>query len=72
MWQGPINQARQLLIVGSALINYDIELNSQLFEGRSPHIFGAIVTNISACGVKGTRAGVQVSRREFHTHIHLD
>ena len=35
MWQGPINQARQLLIVGSALINYDIELNGQLFEGRT-------------------------------------
>ena len=29
-------------------------------------------TSISACGVWGVRAGVQVSRREFHTHINLD
>ena len=29
-------------------------------------------TNINACGVWGVRAGVQVFRREFHTHIHLD
>ena len=29
-------------------------------------------TSISAYGVWGVRAGVQVSRREFHTHIHLD
>ena len=29
-------------------------------------------TSISACGVWGIRVGIQVSRREFHTHIHLD
>ena len=29
-------------------------------------------TSISACGVWGVRAGIQVSRRELHTHIHLD
>ena len=29
-------------------------------------------TGISACGVWGARARVQISRREFHTHIHLD
>ena len=29
-------------------------------------------TSISACGVWGTRVGVQVSKRELHTHIHLD
>ena len=29
-------------------------------------------TNTNACGVWGTRVGVQVSKREFHTHIHLD
>ena len=43
---------------------------------RAPtHTFGAVVTpqvSISTCGVWGARAGVQVSRRELHTHIHLD
>ena len=29
-------------------------------------------TSISACGVWGVRAKVQVSRMEFHTYIHLD
>ena len=29
-------------------------------------------TSINACGVWGARAGVQVSRRELYTHIHLD
>ena len=29
-------------------------------------------TNISACGVWGAQAGVQVSKKELHTHIHLD
>ena len=29
-------------------------------------------TNISACGVWGVKVGVQVSRKELHTHIHLD
>ena len=29
-------------------------------------------TDISACGVWGVRAGVQVSKRELHTHIHLN
>ena len=29
-------------------------------------------TSISACGVWRARAGVQVSRRELYTHIHLD
>ena len=28
--------------------------------------------SISACGVWGVRARVQISRKEFHTHIHLD
>ena len=29
-------------------------------------------TSISAYGVWEVRIGVQVSKREFHTHIHLD
>ena len=29
-------------------------------------------TNISICEVYGTKAGVQVCRRELHIHIHLD
>ena len=29
-------------------------------------------TSISTCEVWGARAGVQVSKREFHTHIHLN
>ena len=29
-------------------------------------------TSISACGVWGVRAGVQVTRRELHTYIHLN
>ena len=29
-------------------------------------------TSISACGVWGERVNVQVSRRETHTHIHLE
>ena len=33
---------------------------------------GSHSTSINACGVWEIRAGVQVSRREFHTHIHLD
>ena len=28
--------------------------------------------NLSSCGVWEIRAGVQVSKREFYTHIHLD
>ena len=27
---------------------------------------------VYTCGVWGAKAGVQVSRREFHTHIHLN
>ena len=33
---------------------------------------GGHSTSISACGIWGVRAKVQISRREFHTHIHLD
>ena len=33
---------------------------------------GGHSTSINACKVWGARAGVQVSRRELHTHIHLD
>ena len=33
---------------------------------------GGHSTSINACRVWVARAGVQVSRREFHTHIHLD
>ena len=29
-------------------------------------------TSISVCGVWEVRVGVQVYRREFHTHIHID
>ena len=29
-------------------------------------------TSISACGVSRIRAGIQVSKSELHTHIHLD
>ena len=29
-------------------------------------------TSISVCGVWEARVGVLVSRRELHTHIHLD
>ena len=29
-------------------------------------------TSISVCGVWGERVGVQVSKRELHTHIYLD
>ena len=29
-------------------------------------------TSISACGVWRARAGVQVSKKELHTHIRLD
>ena len=29
-------------------------------------------TSINACGVWGVRAEIQVFRRKFHTHIHLD
>ena len=46
---------------------------------KSPRIFGAMVTLgavvtlqiINTCGVWGIRAGVQVSMREFHIHIHF-
>ena len=41
----------------------------------SSHIFGAMVILqvyvLVGCG-GGAKAGVQVSRREFHIHIHLD
>ena len=33
---------------------------------------GGHSTSINACREWGARAGVQVSRRELHTHIHLD
>ena len=29
-------------------------------------------TSISVCRIWGIRAGVQVSRREFYTYIHVD
>ena len=29
-------------------------------------------TSISACGVWGTKAGIQVSKRKLYTHIQLD
>ena len=29
-------------------------------------------TNISACGMWGAKADVQISWSEFHIHIHLD
>ena len=34
--------------------------------------YGGHSISISACGVWGARDGVQVSRRELHTHIHLN
>ena len=33
---------------------------------------GGYSTSLDACGVWGARAGVQVSKRELHTHIYLD
>ena len=33
--------------------------------------FGGYSTSIYDCGVWGVRAGIQIFRREFHTHIHL-
>ena len=33
---------------------------------------GGHLTNINACGVLGVRVGVQVSKKELYTHIHLD
>ena len=33
--------------------------------------FGGYSTSIYDCGVWGARAGVQIFRRKFHTHIHL-
>ena len=34
--------------------------------------YGNHFTSITAYGVLGVRVEVQVSKREFHTHIHLD
>ena len=44
------------------------------FQTISLHTLGVmfIPTNIRVCGVWGARAGIQVSRNELHTHIHLD
>ena len=33
---------------------------------------GGHLTNINDCGVLGVRVGVKVSKKELHTHIHLD
>ena len=29
-------------------------------------------TSINACGVWGAKAEIQVSKRDIHTHVHLD
>ena len=41
------------------------------FNHRIPWCDGHSIS-INTCGVWGARARVQVSKREFHTHIHLD
>ena len=48
-----------------------IETNVNAFTTMHPWC-GGHFTSISDCGVWGARDGVQVSRREFHTHIYLD
>ena len=52
---------------------------SQNWKVRPPRTLGAVVTwccghyiSIGACGMWGARVRVQVFKREFHTHIHLD
>ena len=44
---------------------------SNLFTTAHPQCGGHSIS-ISTCGVWEVRARVQVSRRELHTHIHLD
>ena len=34
--------------------------------------YGGHSTSINVCGVWGVKVRVQISRREFHKHIHLD
>ena len=34
--------------------------------------FKTLFTSISACGVWEVRTGIQVFRKDFHTHIRLD
>jgi len=35
-------------------------------------MFSGLNWRLSALGVWGAKARVQISKREFHTHIHLD
>ena len=49
-----------------------INLRSRIWKLITAHLWcDGYSTNISACKVWGTRGEVQVSRREFYTHIHL-
>ena len=43
-----------------------------LLRDLNPGPYPPHSTSTYGCGVWGIKAGVQVSKREFHTHIHLD
>ena len=45
----------------------------ELMEGTTVHPWcGVHSTSINYCGVWGARVGIQVFKKEFHIHIHLD
>ena len=64
------------LITLLPLINALTYIQISDIEGKECYIYIYIymfrIHGISACGMWRARAGVQVSRRELHTHIHLD
>ena len=54
-------------------INNKVELLKKKKKLTTAHPWcGGQSISISVCGVWGARARVQVSTKEFHTHIHLD
>ena len=64
---------RFLVIVGGMLVAIGTRvLRKGLIHSKIFKDFRIKILSISACGVWRAKVGIQVSRREFYTHIHLD
>ena len=74
LWQWKMEIYRRfLVIVGGMLVAIGRRvLRKGLMHSKIFKDFRIKILSISACGVWGAKAGIQVSRREFYTHIHLD
>ena len=73
------NNTKIIIIIINSTIKLPIPRKIKLTITTAYSLYDGHSTSINTCGVSisnyeiwGVRAGVQVFRREFHTHIHLD